>query len=51
MASNVTDEIDANSTRAFVVQVAVETEGPEVALEFAAQEGRGLAAPGVAGLL
>ena len=51
MASNVTDEVDADTAWAFIVQIAVETEGTEVALKFATEKGSGLAAAGIAGLL
>lgn len=45
------DEIDAHAPRPLVVCVPVQAERAQVALEFSAQEGRGLPAAGVAGAL
>ena len=51
MPAHVRDEVDADAAGPLVVQVAVESQRGEVALEFLAQEGCGLAAAGVAGFL
>lgn len=51
MPPHMTDEINAYSTRPLIVHVAVEAERAEMAFEFAAEEGCGLAAAGVAGFL
>jgi len=49
--TDMTDEVDANSARPFIVKVAVQAEWAQVTLEFAAEEGGGLTTSGVAGLL
>lgn len=51
MTANMTDEVYAHASRSFVVEIAVEAEGAEMAFEFPAEEGRGLSAAGVAGAL
>lgn len=45
------DEVYPHAARPLVVQVTVETQGSQVALEFSTQQGRGLAAAGITGLL
>lgn len=45
------DEEDSHAAWSVVVEVAVEAAGAEVAFEFSAEEGGGLAAAGVAGAL
>lgn len=51
MTADVVDEVDAAAAGALVMQVAVQAEGLQVALELAAQERGGLAAAGVACLV
>ena len=51
MAADVVDEVDADAAGPFVVQVAVQAERTQVALQLFAEEGCGLAAAGVAGLV
>ncbi len=51
MSAHVTDEIDPHPARSLIVDVAVQAQGTEVTFEFAAKEGCGLAAAGVAGFL
>lgn len=51
VSADMADEIDAHATGSLVVQVAVEAEGAEVALKFAAEQGRGLSASCVPGAL
>lgn len=51
MPANVADEVDAHPAGPVVVQVAVQAERLQMALELAPQEWRGLAAAGVAGFL
>ena len=40
MSSDVVDEVYPHTAWSFIVEVAVEAEGPEVALEFFAKERR-----------
>ena len=40
VSSDVADEIDAHAAGTLVAEVAVETEGSEVALEFSSEDGR-----------
>lgn len=51
MSADMRDEVDAHSPGPLVPEVAVQSERPEVSLEFAAQEGRRLPAAGVARFL
>ena len=51
MTAYMTDEIYPHAAGPLVLQVSIKAQGPEVALKFAAEEGRGLAAAGVAGAL
>lgn len=51
MTTDMADEVYAYAAGSFVVEITVEAQGPEMAFEFSAEEGRGLAAAGVAGAL
>lgn len=47
MPSNVTDEIDTHTAGSLVVEITIETQRAKMALKFATEQGRGLAATGV----
>ena len=51
MPPNVRNKVDSHSTRPFIVEIAVQAAGAQLSLEFFAQQGRRLAAAGVAGAL
>lgn len=51
MPAHVADEIDAHAPGPLVVQIAVETQGAEMAVEFSEEQWCGLPAAGVAGAL
>jgi len=51
VSAHMADEVDADTPRSLVVEVTIQAQRLQMALELAAQEGRRLAASGIAGFL